>query len=341
MCCRTTFACCAKNSTARANPFVNTFIPTENIMKKIHFAPIVLAIAALMAGCSSTPKTTSLLDQTRNDYMAAKANPDVATYAPLEMKQATQAMAQANVQANDRGSDKEIDNLAYLAKQKIALAQEVTKRKVAEADITSAGKERDQLRLDARTNEANAAKLSAEKAAMAAQQAQSDAAQSQLAAQQAQLDAANAQRQTQDAQARAAQLEAQLAELAAKKTARGTVITLGDVLFGTDLSRLTTDGMRSAQKLADVLQQNPQRNVLIEGFTDSVGAADYNQALSERRANAVRTALLDMGVGRERIDMRGYGESFPVAANSSVASRQLNRRVEIVLSDDSGKVIPR
>jgi len=303
-------------------------------MKKTHLAPIVLAIAALMAGCSATPKTTSLLEQTRTDYMAAQANPNIATHAPLEMKQATQAMAQANVQANDRGSDEKIDNLAYLAKQKIALAQEVTKRKMAEVDIANADKARAQLRLDARTNEANAAKLSAEQATLAAQQAQSNAAQSQLAAEQAQ-------RQTQDAQAHAAQLEAQLAELAAKKTARGTVITLGDVLFGTDLSRLTADGMRSAQKLANVLQQNPQRNVLIEGFTDSTGAADYNQGLSERRAGAVRTALLELGVAHERIDMRGYGESFPVAANDSAANRQLNRRVEIVLSDDSGKVIAR
>lgn len=303
-------------------------------MNKSKFAPIILAIAALMAGCSSTPKTTSLLDQTRTDYTAAQGNPNIATYAPLEMKQATQAMAQANVEANERGSDEKINNLAYLAKQKIALAQEVTKRKAAEAEIADAGKVRDQLRLDQRTNEANAATLIAERATKAAQQAQSDAAQAQLAAQQAQ-------RQTQDAQARAAQLEAQLAELAAKKTARGTVITLGDVLFGTDLSRLTADGMRSAQKLATVLQQNPLRNVMIEGFADSTGAAAYNQGLSERRASAVRTALLGMGVARERIDMRGYGESFPVAANDSAASRQLNRRVEIVLSDDSGRVIAR
>jgi len=310
-------------------------------MKKTQLAPIVLAVAALIAGCSSTPKTTTQLEQARSDYMVAQANPNVATYAPLEMKQATQAMAQANVASNDRDSDDKINNLAYLAKQKIALTQEVTKRKMAEADVATAGKERDQLRLDARTNEANAAKLSAEKATLSAQQAQSDTAKAQLAAQQSQLDAANAQRQTQDAQARNAQLEAQLAELAAKKTARGTVITLGDVLFGTDLSRLTPEGMRSAQKLADVLQQNPQRNVLIEGFADSTGAADYNQGLSERRATAVRTALLDMGVARERIDMRGYGEAYPVAANDSASNRQLNRRVEIVLSDDNGKVMAR
>ena len=310
-------------------------------MKKTQLAPIALALAALMAGCSSTPKTTSLLEQARTDYQVAQGNPDIATYAPLEMKQATQAMAQANVEANERGSDDTINNLAYLAKQKIALTQEVTKRKVAEAEIANAGKERDQMRLDQRTNEANVARMRADNATQAAQLAQSDAAQAQRQAQQAQLDAANAQRQTQEAQAHAAQLEAQLAELAAKKTARGMVITLGDVLFGTDLSRLTADGMRSAQKLANVLQQNPQRNVLIEGFADSTGAANYNQGLSERRASAVRTALLEMGVARERIDMRGYGESFPVATNDSAASRQLNRRVEIVLSDDSGKVVAR
>jgi outer membrane protein OmpA-like peptidoglycan-associated protein len=306
-------------------------------MTKTQLAPIVLAVAALMAGCSSTPKTTSMLEQARDDYTLAQGNPNVATYAPLEMRQATEAMALANVEARERGSDDKINNLAYLAKQKIALTQEVTKRKMAEAEIATAGKERDQMRLDSRTNEANAAKMTAERATLAAQQAQSNAAQSQLAAQQAQLDAANAQRQTQDAQARTAQLEAQLADLAAKKTARGIVITL----FGTDLSRLTAEGLRSAQKLADVLQQNPQRKVLIEGFADSTGAADYNQGLSDRRAGAVRTALLEMGVARERIDLRGYGESFPVAANDSAAGRQLNRRVEIILSDDSGKVIAR
>jgi len=104
---------------------------------------------------------------------------------------------------------------------------------------------------------------------------------------------------------------------------------------------LNPDGMRTAQKLADVLQQNPQRTVLVEGFTDSTGAADHNQALSERRATAVQTALQDLGVARTRVAIRGYGESHPVASNDSAQSRQLNRRVEIVLSDDSGKVMAR
>ena len=153
----------------------------------------------------------------------------------------------------------------------------------------------------------------------------------------AQRKAEEARAMTVDAQTRATLLEAQLAELSAKKTERGMVITLGDVLFGSDKASLTAGGTRSAQKLADVLQQNPSRNVLVEGFTDSTGAQAYNQQLSERRGMTVREALLQMGIGSERISVRGYGESYPVAANDTAANRQLNRRVEIVLSDEAGK----
>nr|WP_051567000.1 OmpA family protein [Herminiimonas sp. CN] len=277
-------------------------------------------MAALVGACSSMPKTTSLLDQTRGDYVAAQNNPKVASYAPLEMKQAGEALEQANAAASHAGSAEKIDKLAYLARQKIALTQEVVKQKSAEADIASAGKERDQVRLAQRTNEAEQAKMSAEQSKLEAQVAQGEA---------------------QQAQARAAQLEAQLADLAAKKTERGMVITLGDVLFGTDMARLNPDGMRTAQKLADVLQQNPQRTVLVEGFTDSTGAAAHNQQLSERRAAAVRSALQELGVAAERVAIRGYGEAYPVASNNTVQSRQLNRRVEIVLSDAGGKIIAR
>ena len=309
-------------------------------MKKIYLTSALLGVAALMVACGSVG-TTSLLDQTRSDYRLAQNNPKVATYAPLELKQAGDALAQADAEATKNRSAEKIDQLAYLAKQKIALTQEVANQRAAEAEVANAGRERDQIRIDQRTNEANIAKMNADKSKLAAEQAQRDAAQAQRVTLAAQVDLVSAQRKTQEAQARAAQLEAQMAELAAKKTERGLVITLGDVLFGTDLSRLSDEGMRTTQKLASVLQQNPQRNVLIEGFTDSTGAAAYNQELSERRAMAVRDALQGQGVARERIQMRGYGQSYPVAANDTPSNRQLNRRVEIVVSDDNGKVMPR
>src|SRR5450756_2479229 len=86
-----------------------------------------------------------------------------------------------------------------------------------------------------------------------------------------------------------------LKELNAKKTERGLVITLGDVLFSTNKAHLKSGGIRNVQKLADFLNQYPQRKVLVEGYTDSTGSDSLNQALSERRANAVRTALVDAG----------------------------------------------
>lgn len=279
-------------------------------MRKAPFTPTLLLIATLLGACSSTPTTTGLLDQARSDYQSVQNDPKVANYAPLEMKQASDAMSQANLAATNNDSAENIDKLAYLAKQKIALTQEVVKQKTAEAKIENASHERDQVRLDQRTNEADQAKR-------ATQIAQS---------------------QTQAAQTQAAILEAQLAELAARKTGRGIIITLGDVLFATDQASLTPNGMRTTQKLAEMLQQNPQRAVLIEGFTDSTGSSAHNQELSERRASAVRGALQEMGVARQRIAIRAYGEAYPIAANDTAPSRQLNRRVEIVLSGDDGTI---
>ena len=295
-------------------------------MKNFYLKPTLLAIAVLVGACS-TMTSTPLLDQTRSDYQDAQSNPNVTTYATLELKQASDALDKANAAVSKNESAANVDKLAYLAKQKIALAQEVAKRKSAEAQVVNSAKERDQMRLQQRTTEADAAKMNAETSAKAAQAAQAESA--------------DAQRSTQAAQARTAQLEAELAALNAKKTERGIIITLGDVLFGTDLARLNSDGMRTLQKLADVLQKDPQRNVLVEGFTDSTGTAAHNLELSDRRANSVKSALLGMGVNQERVAVRGYGEEYPVAANDTAKNRQLNRRVEIVLSDETGKTTPR
>lgn len=303
--------------------------------------PIAIAITLLLGACSTTPKTTVLLDQTRSDFMMAQNNPAVGTYAPLEMKQASEALAVANEAALNKDSEQRIDSLAYLAKQKIATTQEVAKQKLAEAEVQNSNKQRDQMRLDQRTQEANQSRAAADQAKMAADRAKLSAEQSKQATQVAQNETMEAQRLAQEAQIKTAKLEAQLAELAAKKTERGMVITFGDVLFDTNQSRLSPEGMRIAQKLADVLQQNPQRMVLAEGFTDSVGSDSYNQTLSQRRSDAVRNALQGMGVSRERINSRGYGEAFPVAGNQTADERRLNRRVEIILSDDSGKIAPR
>ena len=77
------------------------------------------------------------------------------------------------------------------------------------------------------------------------------------------------------------------------------------------------------------------------GHTDGVGSNTHNQKLSERRANAVRMALTNSGVSADRVTTHGYGEEFPVASNDTSESRQMNRRVEVILSDEEGNIAQR
>jgi outer membrane protein OmpA-like peptidoglycan-associated protein len=255
---------------------------------------VLLASSLLLIGCSSVQQANPDLEQARSAYGAAQTDSAVATYAPLELKQAADALNVADRAWNERESDDKISQLAYIAKQKAAISQQVARQKSAEAIVADATRQRDQLRLEQRTIEAQAA------------------------------------------QDRAARLEARLNELAAKKTDRGMVVTLNDVFFAPNKSQLKPGGLRSVEKLALVLQENPQRTVLIEGYTDNKGSATHNQKLSERRADAVRSALVRRGISTDRIKTQGYGSENPVASNNTPGNRQLNRRVEIVFSDESG-----
>lgn len=292
------------------------------------------ALAAVLSACSSVPAANMQLDAARRDYVAVQANPQAVALAPTELRQAADALASADAAYNRSASIEEVNNLAYLAKQRSAIVAETVRQKSAEATIASASAERDKLRLAARTNEADAAQRSAEMA-----KAQADASQRSASAANSQADAAR--RDTADAQARAAALEAQMRDMNAKQTDRGMVVTIGDVLFDTNRAELKSGSLRSVEKLVDFLKTNPQRSAMIEGFTDSVGSDASNQTLSGRRAESIQTALVQMGIARDRITARGYGEAFPVASNDSLDGRQLNRRVEIVLSDETGKIKPR
>ena len=140
--------------------------------------------------------------------------------------------------------------------------------------------------------------------------------------------------------ARDAQIQ-QLKGMNAKQTERGTLVTFGDVLFQFGKSELQPNGMRNINTLAEYLLQNPDRKVIVEGYTDSVGSAAFNQTLSERRAESVRNALVRKGVGPTRIVAQGYGKEYPVASNSTDSGRAQNRRVEVTISNDNQPVAPR
>ncbi len=125
----------------------------------------------------------------------------------------------------------------------------------------------------------------------------------------------------------------ELAELQAKKTARGTIVTLGSVLFSTGRAELLPGAERSVDRLARYLSENEEKTVLIEGHTDSTGSDTTNLRLSQDRADSVRIALITRGVDADRIVATGLGSSRPVASNSTAEGRQQNRRVEIVIQD--------
>ncbi len=128
-------------------------------------------------------------------------------------------------------------------------------------------------------------------------------------------------------------LQDQLRALQAERTERGLVMSLGDVLFATGSARLTAGAETRLGPLADFLQQNPDRTLRIEGFTDSSGSSATNLRLSEERAMAVRDALTARGVNPSRITVQGMGSARPVASNATASGRQQNRRVDIVISD--------
>ena len=128
------------------------------------------------------------------------------------------------------------------------------------------------------------------------------------------------------------ELDIRLKDLGEKVTSRGMVVTVGDVLFESGEARLLVDGHLNMVKLADFFKRNPERNASIEGFTDSVGPALENLDLSGRRADAVMTALIELGVPANRMNAVAFGEEMPIASNSTPTGRQLNRRVEIVFA---------
>lgn len=295
-------------------------------MKKILSVPVTLLAVAILSACSTATQNPNLT-AAHSSYDNARANPKVVELAPLELKEAADSLYKADY-ALSKGADVvTVNHLSYMAYQQVGIAQETTKRKSAELTVANAAANRDHVQLAARTAEANAAN---KKVASLQETANS---------QEAELAAADA--FAAEDQATINQQAMQLELLNAKQTKRGMVVTLGDVLFGSNQSELKSGGSRNVKKLADFLKEYPKRRVMIEGYTDSTGSSAHNQALSERRANAVRSALIDAGVNTDQISTRGYGAQFPVAENDTASSRQLNRRVEIIFSDDNGNIAPR
>ena len=338
-------------------------------MKTAHWIATIGASAALaLAGCASIPPNAAL-EQARADVDAAATNPDVVSRAPLELRAAQDALDSATALWRKGESTAEVDHRAYLARVRAITAMDLARARRATDDLQLAQAESDRVRLAARTREAeyaqaqaraqtraaDAARLEAaaanreasiasQQAASANQQAAAAAQQAAAASQQAAADrerAAQAEAQAMDAKQRLAIIETRIVEIEGKHTERGILVTLGDVLFEFNKAELLATAQPRIDKLADFLRQFPEKRLLIEGYTDAIGSERYNLELSQRRAEAVKAALVRRGIEPARMVAEGYGKSYPVADNKDPGGRQMNRRVEVVVSDEKGILKPR
>ena len=296
-----------------------------------------------LAACTAMPERNAALDAAQSRYATVSSQGPTRAMAPEELKRANAALLRAEQARTDGQDSVAVDHLAYLANQQLTLAQDAANSRTAQAVTAGAGAERDRMRLAQRTQEADMAK-----GQLAASQQQNANTSQQLASSQQmnadtrqQLAGAQQRNASQSAQMgdMQAQLQAQWQALNAKQTDRGIVITLGDLLFATGKSQLQGDGDRAVGKLADFLKRNPDRHAAIEGYTDSVGGEAANQALSDRRAQAVVAALVSRGVPATSLQSEGYGEARPVAPNTTASGRQQNRRVEVVFAPMAGDVL--
>ena len=249
--------------------------------------------------------------------------------------------------ADDMDSNKHRDE-----KMEITYARQAVQRS-EDARLTALRKEDEERKKEAQDakvraqQEAQEANLQAQQSALQAQQAAAAQAQAEAAKAKADAEAAEAraaaeaskrQAQASEASAEATRekLRAQLnSVLATTENARGLIVNMSDVLFDTGKYTIKPATQVSLAKVATILQLYPGLKVQVEGYTDSVGGDDYNQKLSENRANAVSDFLTQNGVPAANVTAHGYGKTHPVADNSTAAGRQQNRRVNLVVSGDA------
>jgi len=320
---------------------------------------LTLVAAALAVSCATAPKKDLALERVRNQLETLKADEELAGYAALALGEAERSLRTAEQAVGD---EMYRFHLVYMADRRIQIARAMAQREQLEQTFDELTTERNELLFRASQLETERARAEAEQARMLAAASEEEAqrqrrekeealnkeAESARTAEMAIEEASQARRL---AESRASEVELarreaeiasqqvetlrqQLENLQLRQTESGVVVTLGDVLFESGQAELLNGAQASLAEVVDLLQSEPDKLIRIEGHTDSVGDAQSNLQLSERRAQAVMHALVEMGVAAERVSAIGLGEDFPIASNEDEDGRARNRRVDVILLDD-------
>lgn len=268
----------------------------------------VLFSSLMLASCVTPPDSPEGAEQARSALTALQNDPNLADRARVEIRRAEAAVRTAEQPLPETNTALGRHRV-YMADQAVAIAKAKATTRYTEAQREKLAEQRNEARLEARSRQVGQARNEAEQARRA----------------EAQASAASAQQ--------AAEYRRQIDELQAEVTDRGLVLTLGDVLFATNSAELQSRANSNLDKLVGFLKEYPERRVQIEGHTDNVGSVQYNQDLSQRRANSVRDYLTQHGIASQRLSTAGMGMGQPVASNDSSAGRQQNRRVEIIIEN--------
>lgn len=272
-------------------------------MKLKSIKAVQLFLLLLLVSCASNPPNQTL-NEAENKYKSTQMINGIQNAGAKEMSAAEEALEKAKQLQEDNEDKPLVDHFSTVAIKNTEIAQERYRLKQSEQGIEKANEKRQSLLLQARSNEAAVAK-----------------------------------NQLKDAKLEAMKLASQLDELKAEQTERGIILTLENIVFAFDSATLQPGGDQTVARIAKYLNDYPNRSVLIEGFTDSVGNEAYNLKLSSERAESVQRSLIKHGVSSRRLSTTGHGEAYPVASNSTDSGRQENRRVEIVISNQDGKNI--
>jgi outer membrane protein OmpA-like peptidoglycan-associated protein len=267
---------------------------------------ITVACAALIVGCAASVPPPELINA-RQAYARASAG-QAAQLVPAELHKAQVALTIAEKSFQSDPKSFQTRDLAYVADRKAKMAEALA--------TTAAG---------------NAATAKANKDFEAAQTQIVKNAKEDLAASEAKV--ATEKQARLEAEKRAARAQADLARLAAvKEEERGLVITLsGSVLFASGKSALLPAAQNRLNQVADALLATKERRLTVEGHTDAQGSSNYNQVLSQKRADAVRSYIISRGYPADLIHAQGIGEDRPVSNNANAEGRANNRRVEIII----------